>query len=226
MNVVIFGPPGAGKGTQSKYLREKFGFIQLSTGDLVRTEIAAGTETGKLLSEAVEKGAFPPDEIIISLVMRVYNPCQKGYLFDGFPRTVNQATVLEKMLAEFQQKIDCVFNLVISDECVKQRILGRYSCDTCGAIYNRYFKNPQKEGVCDVCQGTGFSTRIDDTEETIQNRLKTYHQITQPVLAYFKQGTEVIEIDGEQDADTIKNMLESSISKALSKKQTVKCAHS
>src|SRR6516162_2787200 len=114
MNIVIFGPPGAGKGTQSKFLREKYGFVQLSTGDLVRAEITAGTDTGKLLKEIVGKGTLPPDEMIINLVMKVYDPCKKGYLFDGFPRTVNQAIVLVNMLAEFHQKIDCVFNLIIS----------------------------------------------------------------------------------------------------------------
>jgi adenylate kinase len=226
MNIVIFGPPGAGKGTQSKFLREKYGFVQLSTGDLVRAEMTAGTDTGKLLKEIVGKGKLPSDELIINLVKKVYDPGKKGYLFDGFPRTINQATVLVNMLAEFHQKIDCVFNLIISDETVKKRMLGRYSCKTCGAIYNRYFKNPHKEGVCDVCQGTDFTNRTDDTEEAIQTRLRTYDQITKPVLAYLKQKTEVIEIDGEQDFDVIKNQIESRVSKILSKEQGVKCAHS
>ena len=225
MNIVLFGPPGSGKGTQSKFLREKFGFVQLSSGDLVRTEIAAATQTGKEIKAAVDQGTYPSDEVIINLVKKVYDSSRKGYIFDGFPRTVHQAIVLEAMLEELNQKIDCVFNIIVSDESIKKRILGRYSCNTCGAIYNRDFNPPQKEGICDVCAGTNFTTRTDDVEETILNRLKTHHDLTQPVLTYFKQKTDLIEIDGEQDVDTVNKQIESSVIKLLDKK-AVKCAHS
>jgi adenylate kinase len=226
MNIVIFGPPGSGKGTQSKFLQEKFGFVQLSSGDLVRAEIAAGTETGKKIKDAVDRGAYASDDLIIGLFKKAYDPSQTGYIFDGFPRTVNQATVLDSMLADINQKIDCVFNIVISDESLKQRIVGRYSCATCGAIYNRYFNNPKTEGVCDVCQGTNFTTRSDDVEATLLNRLKTHHDVTTPVLTYYKARTDLIEIDGEQDVEAVKKQIESNVTKVLSKKQTVKCAHS
>ncbi len=213
MNIILFGAPGAGKGTQAKRLVETFSYKQISTGDLVRAEIASGSATGQLIKEVVDGGNFSSDEVIIGLVEAVYDSSVGGYIFDGFPRTTNQAKVLEEMLAQKGQKIDLIIRLVVDDDIVKKRILGRYSCKECGAIYNKYFQPTQQEGVCDSCQGTDFEIRSDDTEEAIQTRLETYRSMTEPVLQYFKGKTKILSLDGAQEIqsifDEIKGVIES-----------------
>ena len=203
MNVILFGAPGAGKGTQAKCLVETFSYKQISTGDLVRAEIASGSPRGQLIKEIVDGGSFPSDDIIIELLEGAYASSTQGYIFDGFPRTTNQAQVLEKMLAQKGQKVDLIIRLEVSDEVVKKRILGRYSCKGCGAIFNKHFHPTKEEGVCDVCQGTDFDVRSDDTEKAIQTRLETYRSMTEPVLCYFEGKTKILTIDGAQDVQSI-----------------------
>ena len=203
MNIILFGPPGSGKGTQSKKLAEAFGYTQLSTGDLVRKEIASGSAKGSEIQSIVEQGGLPSDELIIGLVEGQFNPSTPGFVFDGFPRTLNQAEVLAKMLASHHQKIDKVIALKIPDEEVKKRILGRFSCAQCGAIYNKYINTPKLSSVCDVCEGTEFVTRSDDTEEAIENRLATYYALTEPVLEFYQRRGEVVDVDASKDAGSV-----------------------
>ena len=206
MNIILFGAPGAGKGTQAKHLVDTFSYKQISTGDLVRAEVASGSSTGQLIKEIVDGGSFPSDDIIVGLLERVYDASvttASGYIFDGFPRTTNQAQVLERMLAQKGQKVDLIIRLVVDDDVVKKRILGRYSCKGCGAIYNKHFHMTQKEGVCDQCQGTDFEIRSDDTEKAIQTRLETYRSMTEPVLQYFQDKTKVLTVDGAQTVQEI-----------------------
>ena len=206
MNIILFGAPGAGKGTQAKRLVDTFSYKQISTGDLVRAEIASGSSTGQLMKGIVDGGSFPSDDIIVGLLEEVYDASAataNGYIFDGFPRTTNQAQVLERMLAQKGQKVDLIIRLDVDDDVVKKRILGRYSCKGCGAIYNKHFHPTKEEGVCDVCQGTDFDIRSDDTEKAIQTRLETYRSMTEPVLQYFDGKTKILTIDGAQDVQLI-----------------------
>ena len=202
MNIILFGAPGAGKGTQSKLLTQDLGLYQLSTGDLVRAEIASGSETGQEIEKAVKVGKFPTDETIIGLMKACYeseNLHESGVIFDGFPRTVNQAKVLNEMLLEQHTKIHAVVVLDVDPELVKKRILGRFSCDQCGAIYNDSFKPLKEAGTCDECGGTQFTRRSDDTAEAIDNRLKTYKESTQPVIDFYTESHDIIHLDGSKD---------------------------
>tara|TARA_R110002095_G_scaffold171206_6_gene148779 strand:- start:50 stop:715 length:666 start_codon:yes stop_codon:yes gene_type:complete len=203
MNIILFGAPGSGKGTQAKELVEAFGYKQLSTGDLVRAEIASGSATGQLIKEAVDKGSFASDNVIISLLDGAYDPSIEDYLFDGFPRTLNQAEILDRMLAQKDQKVDLIIRLEVPDGVIKKRILGRYSCKECGAIYNTYFKPTQVENTCDVCQGHNFDVRTDDTAEAIELRLETYRAMTEPLLGYFKGRVKILTVEGDQDPKKI-----------------------
>jgi adenylate kinases len=218
MNIILFGPPGSGKGTQSKKLAEAFGYTQLSTGDLVRKEIASGTAKGNEIQRIVEQGGLPSDELIVELVEEQFDPSTPGFVFDGFPRTLNQAEVLAKMLVSHHQEIDIIIALKIADEEIKKRILGRFSCAQCGAIYNKYFNTPKVNSVCDVCEGTEFITRSDDTEEAIVNRLATYYALTEPVLEFYQKRGGVVEVDASQDADCVFADIQALIAKAQGNK--------
>lgn len=211
MNIILFGAPGSGKGTQAKELVEAFGYKQLSTGDLVRAEIASGSTTGRLIKDAVDKGSFPSDDVIISLLDGAYDASTDGYIFDGFPRTLNQAQVLERMLAQKSQKIDLIIRLEAADGVIKKRILGRYSCKGCGAIYNKYFKPTKEENVCDVCQSSNFDIRSDDTAEAIELRLETYRAMTEPLLGHFEGNTKILTINGDQDPKKIFDLIKDEI---------------
>ncbi|MDP4840340.1 MAG: nucleoside monophosphate kinase [Alphaproteobacteria bacterium] len=211
MNIILFGAPGSGKGTQAKKIVETFGYKQLSTGDLVRAEIASGSTTARLIKEAVDKGSFPSDDVIISLLDGAYDASAEGYIFDGFPRTLNQAQVLERMLAQKSQKVDLVIRLEVADGVIKKRILGRYACKDCGAIYNKYFKPTKTEGVCDLCQGEHFDVRADDTAEAIEVRLETYRAMTEPLLAHFEETTKILTVDGDQDPKKIFDLIKDEI---------------
>lgn len=211
-NLILFGAPGAGKGTQAKMLSERRGFYQLSTGDLVRAEIASGSKRGQELAELVNKGKFPSDDIIIALMKDLYETENLGHrsvIFDGFPRTENQARVLGAMLQARGLGIDHIVVLDVDAEVVKQRILNRFSCDQCGAIYNSSFKPTRVAGVCDECGGTDFTKRDDDTAEAIDKRLETYRAVTQPVLDFYQDTHRVVKLDGSRDPDVVFRDIES-----------------
>lgn len=204
MNIIMLGPPGAGKGTQAKMLVEEFGIPQISTGDMLRAAVAEGTELGKKAKEYMDKGQLVPDEVVIGIVReRLSKPdCEKGFILDGFPRTVPQAEALDKILQEMGKKIDYVINIVVPDEEILKRLTGRRTCRKCGAMYHVVFNPPKKEGVCDKCGGELYQ-RDDDKEETIRKRLEVYKAQTEPLVDYYKKKGVLVDIDGTKGIQEI-----------------------
>ncbi|UWQ42884.1 adenylate kinase [Leisingera aquaemixtae] len=185
--LILLGPPGAGKGTQARMLEEKFGYVQLSTGDLLREAVAAGTPAGLAAKAVMEAGQLVSDEIVINILRdRLAKPdCAKGVILDGFPRTTVQAEALDGLLAETNQKINAAISLEVDDAAMVERISGRYTCGSCGEGYHDSFKQPAKAGTCDKCGGTEMKRRADDNAETVASRLEAYHAQTAPLIAYY-----------------------------------------
>ncbi len=212
MNIILFGPPGAGKGTQAKRLQKSRGLIQLSTGDMLRAAVAAGTEYGRKAKEIMEKGELVPDEVVINIISdRLEEDDVKnapGVIFDGFPRTVAQAEALDKMLAEKGMKLDAVIVLDVDDEALVERITGRFTCAKCGKGYHEKFERPKEDGVCDECGSTEFTRRADDNEETVRQRLAAYHEQTAPLIAYYEKAGIVKKVDGMAPIDEVTKQIE------------------
>jgi adenylate kinase len=210
MNLILLGPPGAGKGTQAKRLEDSRGLIQLSTGDMLRAAVASGSEVGKKAKGIMEQGELVSDEIMIAMIRdRIQLPdCKNGFILDGFPRTTAQAEALDRMLGQMGLKLDHVIEMKVNDSVLVDRITGRYSCVKCGAGYHDRFQKPKKDGVCDVCGSTEFSRRKDDNAETVTARLSAYHAQTAPLLPYY-QGRGVLKsVDGMADIDEVTRQLE------------------
>lgn len=185
--LILLGPPGAGKGTQARMLEDKFGLVQLSTGDLLRAAVAAGTEAGNAAKAVMEAGDLVSDQIVIDILRdRMAEPdCAKGVILDGFPRTTVQAQALDNLLSENGQKINAAISLEVEDSEMVTRISGRYTCAGCGEGYHDTFKVPAVDGVCDKCGHTEFKRRADDNAETVASRLKAYHAQTAPLIEYY-----------------------------------------
>ena len=201
MNLILLGPPGAGKGTQAKILEDKRGLKQLSTGDMLRAAIAAGTEVGLKAKAIMDRGDLVSDDVIVSIVSeRMDKPdIAKGVVFDGFPRTPAQAEALDKMLAGRKEKLDAVIEMKVDDEALVKRISGRFTCAKCGQGYHDEFAKPKKQGTCDVCGGTEFTRRADDNEKTVRDRLAVYNKQTAPLVSYYRQKGNLHVIDGMAD---------------------------
>ncbi|GAB1479076.1 adenylate kinase [Paracoccaceae bacterium] len=185
--LILLGPPGAGKGTQARMLEEDFGLIQLSTGDLLRAAVAAGTEAGKRAKAVMEAGQLVSDDIVLAILKdRMAQPdVAKGIILDGFPRTAGQAAALDALLSAAGQKVTAAISLEVDDEAMVGRVSGRSTCAGCGEGYHDQFKQPAVAGVCDKCGGTSFKRRADDNAETVRERLKAYHAQTAPLIAYY-----------------------------------------
>ncbi|MGY3437461.1 MULTISPECIES: adenylate kinase [unclassified Marinovum] len=185
--LILLGPPGAGKGTQARMLEDKFGLVQLSTGDLLRAAVAQGTEAGKAAKAVMEAGELVSDEIVINILRDrlTEDDTAKGVILDGFPRTTVQAEALDTLLGETGQKIDAAIALEVEDAAMVTRISGRYTCADCGEGYHDSFKQPEKSGVCDNCGSTEFKRRADDNAETVASRLEAYHAQTAPLINYY-----------------------------------------
>lgn len=185
--LILLGPPGAGKGTQARMLEEDFGLVQLSTGDLLRAAVAAGTEAGKMAKAVMEAGQLVSDEIVLAILKdRMAQPdVAKGIILDGFPRTAAQAGALDGLLGAAGQKVNAAISLEVDDEAMVGRVSGRYTCAGCGEGYHDEFKKPAKAGTCDKCGGAEFKRRADDNAETVRERLKAYHAQTAPLIAYY-----------------------------------------
>ena len=197
MKIIMLGAPGAGKGTQAKMIAEKYGLPHISTGDIFRANIKNGTELGKEAKEYMDKGLLVPDELTVRLLLdRVaQDDCKNGYVLDGFPRTIPQAEVLDQELSKLGEQVDYAVNVDVPDENIVKRMSGRRACLNCGATYHIVSIPPKKEGVCDVC-GSELVLRDDDRPETVQNRLKVYHDQTQPLIDFYEKKGVLRSVDG------------------------------
>jgi len=201
VNIIIFGPPGAGKGTQAKIIEDMHGMKQLSTGDMLRAAVAAGTETGRKAKEIMDRGELVPDSVVVGIIAdRLEQPdVKQGFILDGFPRNTAQAEALDSMLAGKGLKLDAVIEMKVDDEALVERITGRYTCSGCGKGYHDRFEKPKVSGVCDVCGGTQFTRRADDNEKTVRDRLSVYNKQTAPLVAYYGGRGTLKSIDGMAD---------------------------
>lgn len=204
MFILLMGPPGAGKGTQAAKLVEKFGIPQISTGDMFRAAVKEGSELGKQAKACMDAGQLVPDSVTIGIVKErlVRSDCDKGFILDGFPRTVDQANALEKLLGDLGIKLNRVINVSVPDEALIARAIGRRICKKCGATYHATYKPTIKEGVCDLCGGETYQ-RDDDRETTMKNRLTVYNAQTKPLIEYYQDNGLYTEIDGGQSMEQV-----------------------
>jgi len=197
MNIILLGPPGAGKGTQAARLQATRGMVQLSTGDMLRHAVAAGTPVGLEAKAVMDAGELVNDAIVSALIGEHLDAAaDKGAIFDGFPRTQAQAEALDLLLAERGRNLDSVIELMVDEDALVRRIVGRFTCARCGAPYHEDFKRPQVDGVCDVCGSTEFKHRPDDNEQTVRRRMAEYRAKTAPILPYYDERGLVRRVDG------------------------------
>lgn len=215
MIIILFGPPGCGKGTQAALIKKNFEFPHLSTGDMLREAVKNNTETGQLAAKIMEQGKLVSDEIVINIIKEriVKDDCEKGFILDGFPRTLSQAEALDKMLKNLNRHVKLVIEFAVNDNVLIERIAGRFSCKDCGAGYNDLTLIPKKEGVCDICGGHNFIRRKDDNKETTLKRLEAYNEETMPLLPYYKKKNLLFSIDGLAKIDDVANEVEELIKK-------------
>ena len=210
MNLILLGPPGAGKGTQAQRLQESRGLLQLSTGEMLRAAVKAGTPVGREADAIMKRGDLVPDDIVVSIIADriAEKDARKGFILDGFPRTVAQAEALDRVLAKRRMNLDAVIEMRVDDAALVERITGRYTWAKCGAGYRDKFKQPKIVGVCDVCGNREFARRADDRAETVKSRLDAYNRQTAPLLPYYRQRGILSQVDGMADIDAVTQQIE------------------
>lgn len=213
MNLILLGPPGAGKGTQARMLAESGGLVQLSTGDMLRAAVAAGTDIGAQAKETMERGELVSDNIVIGIISERIeeSDCAGGFLLDGFPRTVAQAEALDEILTRKNKTLDAVIEIRADDEKMVERITGRFTCAECGEGYHDTFRRPVTDGICDKCGGSEFSRRKDDNQETVHSRLRAYHAQTEPLVGYYGGNGRLKSVDGMLDIKSVNRQIEEAL---------------
>lgn len=210
MNLILLGPPGAGKGTQAEIITQKRGLVQLSTGDMLREAVKDGTPIGEEASAVMEAGGLVPDEIVIKIVAErlAASDCANGFILDGFPRTLNQAAALDNLLQAQGKQLDAVIEIKVDDAVVVDRISGRYMCADCGASFHDTNHKPKVPGVCDRCGSTEFIRRKDDNAETVRNRLMAYYRETSPLIGYYFAKDKLRSVDGMAPISEVSSQIE------------------
>ena len=203
-NIILLGPPGAGKGTQARKLVEERGMVQLSTGDMLREAKTSGTEMGKRVAEVMDRGQLVTDEIVIGLIEeKLKTAGGNGFIFDGFPRTLPQADALGKLLAKIGSKLDAVIEMLVDDEALVRRITGRFTCGNCGEVYHDETKPTKVPGTCDVCGSHDLKRRADDNEDSLKTRLMEYYKKTSPLIGYYYATGDLFTVDGLAEIDDV-----------------------
>jgi adenylate kinase len=217
--MVLLGPPGAGKGTQANLLVKEHSLVQLSTGDMLRAAVAAGTELGRQAGDIMERGQLVPDDLVIGLIAERLDAADKaaGFILDGFPRTIAQAKALDHLLAERGKELDAVIEMRVDDDALVKRIAGRFTCGACGEGYHEAFKTPKVEGVCDRCGATEFVRRRDDNEAVVRSRLEAYHGQTEPLIYYYETEGKLKSVDGMADIGAVHQAIEAALAGVESK---------
>lgn len=218
LNMVLIGPPGAGKGTQAKFIQEEFGYIQLSTGQMLRAAVSARSEVGRQTKAIMERGDLVSDDLVIRIISERIDEadCKNGFVLDGFPRTVPQAEALDILMSNKEHSIDIVIELAAGEEELVARIAGRFTCSGCDQGYHATFKPPAVEGTCDKCGGHDFKRRADDNEETLRDRFKSYYELTAPLTRYYSQKGVLHTVDAEPSIASVSGQLKEILQTALS----------
>jgi adenylate kinase len=214
-NIILLGPPGAGKGTQAKRLENVRGMVQLSTGDMLKEAIAKGTELGKRVEGIMARGELVTDEIVIGLIeAKMKNGASGGFIFDGFPRTLKQADALGELMTRTGATLDSVIEMQVDDAALVARITGRYTCGNCGAVYHDTTRPTKVAGICDVCGSTDLKRRADDNEETLKTRLMEYYKKTSPLIGYYYAKGQLSAVDGLADMEVVAEAIAKVLDKA------------